>query len=65
MLGCAAPTQRSAPVERRDEHDLVSVFELVVEFTLELPVGRVDQDEDSRSTVDALRVSDSSARGVV
>lgn len=39
--------ERGSPaVQRRDEDDLVLVLEHIVELALELPVGRVDQDED-------------------
>lgn len=41
-------------VRTGDEHDVIAGLELVVELTLELPVGIVDEHEDSRANRLAL-----------
>jgi len=39
-------------VQRRNEDNLIPLGQLVLELAFELPVGRVDKDEDPWSTVD-------------
>ena len=42
-----SPTVSLATMERRDEHNLVSVLQLVVPFALELPICIINKHEDS------------------
>lgn len=44
-------------VESRDEDNLVPVLQLVLELTLQLPVGVVDEDKYSRSAGGQLQTS--------
>lgn len=42
-------------MQRRNEDNLVPLGQLVLELAFELPVGRVDEDEDSWSTDDDVQ----------
>lgn len=42
-------TRVSASVQRRDEDDLVAVFQSVIQLSFELPVGVIDEHQDSRA----------------
>ena len=47
----ARDASHSPPVQRRDEHDLVTILELVRALAFEFPICVVDEDEDAWATV--------------
>jgi hypothetical protein len=40
----------STSVQRRDKDDLVAVFQSVIQLSFELPVGVIDEHQDSRAS---------------